>query len=187
MFLIIGLGNPGRQYIKTRHNVGFMASDVISSRYNMPFSEKAKFKAEIAEGQIAGTKVILCKPQTYMNLSGQAVQPLASFHKIPPENIIVLHDEIDLEFARIKYKFDGGNAGHNGLKSLDQYLSTKAYHRIRIGVGRPENPHISVADYVLQNFASSELSEIEFKLHAIAIDIQLIITNRLEEFKGIYK
>lgn len=172
MLLIIGLGNPGKQYDKTRHNVGFMAVDVISDRHNFSsFSEKAKLKSQIATGEIGGSKVVLCKPLTYMNLSGEAAQLVSHFYKILPENIIVIHDDIDLDFAVIRRKKGGGHAGHNGLRSIDQCLATKEYHRIRIGVGKPSIPNISVSDYVLSNFTDQEFNTLLLLLQKISDEV----------------
>ena len=122
MFLVVGLGNPGREYENTRHNVGFMAADKVFGRYRFS-SFKEKFDGLVAEGQIAGEKVLLLKPQTFMNLSGNSVVKAALFYKILPENIIVLHDDVDLEFGRLKAKCGGGSAGHNGLNGMDANIT----------------------------------------------------------------
>lgn len=170
IFLIIGLGNPGKNYETTRHNIGFMAIDYIADRHDLNLSNKSKFKADMAQGEISiqnssskssSAKVILCKPMTFMNLSGQSVAQIASYYKIPMSNIIVIHDEIDVDFAKVKTKIGGGSAGHNGIKSIDKELGNKNYHRIRLGVGRPENKNFEISDYVLSSFSASEWDDIE--------------------------
>ena len=134
-WLLVGLGNPGREYARNRHNIGFMAVDEIAREYGFPIW-KRKFQGQMAEGRIAGEKVILLKPETYMNLSGEAAGTAARFYKIPPERIWVFHDEMDLPPGRLRTKHGGGSGGHNGIKSLDQHL-TPAYGRVRLGVGHP--------------------------------------------------
>lgn len=184
MFLIVGLGNPGRQYEATRHNVGFMAVDFLSDRYNFLWSNKSKFNSDLAEGSALGIKVILCKPTTYMNLSGQAVQSIASYYKIPFNKITIIHDDIDLELGKIRYKTGGGSGGHNGIKSIDQMLGTNEYSRIRIGVGRPQNDKIDTADFVLQNFLNDEEKIIEDKLSFLSNNIELLLQGEIEKFKA---
>jgi PTH1 family peptidyl-tRNA hydrolase len=152
MQLIVGLGNHGKKYEKNRHNVGFMAVDLIAENYDFP-PFKEKFKGLVSKGEINGQEVILLKPQTYMNLSGESVQPAAAFYKITPDNITVIHDDIDLPLGKVKIKIGGGNAGHNGLKSIDQKIGSN-YRRIRIGVGRPQ---YDVSSYVLSDFAKEEI------------------------------
>ena len=135
MWLIVGLGNPGSQYKRNRHNIGFMAVDEIVRRHDLSSSKK-KFQALLSEGEIVGEKVLVLKPQTYMNLSGQSVQAAASFYKIPLDHVVVFHDELDLAFGKIRVKFSGGAAGHNGLRSIDDHLG-KDYWRVRLGIGHP--------------------------------------------------
>lgn len=152
--LICGLGNPGAQYSKNRHNVGFMMLDLIASEMNVSFLESKKFLGSIAIKKYPDVTYILLKPQTYMNLSGQSVGAVKKFYDVSLENIWVVHDEIDLAFGDVRLKQGGGHAGHNGLKSLDAHIG-KDYHRIRIGVGRPAHRD-DVSNYVLSNFPKSE-------------------------------
>lgn len=153
MLLFVGLGNPGRKYDNNRHNIGFMAVDEIVRRHN--FSEaKIKFQGLFHEGEISGEKVFILKPQTYMNLSGQSVGEAARFYKIIPDNIIVFHDELDVPSGRIKFKTGGGNAGHNGLKSIDQHIG-KNYHRVRFGIGHPGDKDM-VSGHVLGDFSKAD-------------------------------
>jgi len=136
MFLIVGLGNPGREYASHRHNVGFMAVDALWQQVRgEPFREK--FSGEYARVTLAGEPAILLKPMTYMNESGRSVQPALAFFKIAPADLIVLHDELDLPFRDVRLKFGGGHAGHNGLRSIMAHVGTGDFGRVRIGVGRP--------------------------------------------------
>jgi len=173
MFLVVGLGNPGTEYQNTRHNVGFMAADVIFSRYKF-FPFKSKFDGLIAEGQIADEKVLLLKPQTFMNLSGNSVVKAALFYKILPENIIVIHDDIDLNLGQLKAKIGGGAGGHNGLKSIDANI-TPNYNRIRIGVGHPLAKGPEVIDYVLGHFSKSDLKTLEPAFDMVAEALEVLI------------
>lgn len=178
MFLVVGLGNPGEEYANTRHNVGFMAADTLSRRYC--FSQfKSKFDGLIAEGQIGSEKVYLLKPQTFMNLSGNSVVKAALFYKILPENIIVIHDDIDLSFGQIKAKIGGGNAGHNGLKSIDAHI-TPQYNRIRIGVGRPADKAHQVVDFVLGHFSKADAKTLETTLNTVSQSVEVLIENGIE-------
>ncbi len=159
--LIVGLGNVGDKYKNTRHNAGFILVDNIHDKYNGS-DWKTKFKGEISDVKIDGNKIYLLKPSTYMNLSGESVCEAVKFFKIKIEEVLVVHDEIDLEFGQIKIKQGGGNAGHNGLKSISQICGND-YFRYRVGVGHPRDiiPGMEVADYVLSKFSLEELKEIK--------------------------
>ena len=180
MFLVVGLGNPGAEYAATRHNVGFMAADVIHSRYNFsPF--RAKFNGLMAEGQIEGEKVYLLKPQTFMNLSGNSVVQAAKFYKILPENIVVIHDDMDLPTDKIKAKQGGGSGGHNGIKSIDSCI-TPNYNRIRIGVGHPaDKSGDKVINHVLSDFSKADKENIERDLEIVADILPTFITKGIAE------
>lgn len=158
MFLLVGLGNIGSEYELTRHNFGFLLLDQIVEDHDL-ISQGKKFKAEVFSGEIAGEKIIALKPHTFMNLSGRAVIEAANFYKIPPKNILVFHDEIDLPLGRVKIKTGGGNAGHNGLRSLDDVIG-KNYVRLRLGVGRSEIQQIEVANHVLGKFSAAEMIQV---------------------------
>jgi PTH1 family peptidyl-tRNA hydrolase len=134
--MIVGLGNPGRQYENTRHNIGWMALDALATRYSLRYDE-TQFKAIFAKGTIRGHKVLLVKPQTYMNLSGEAVQPLASFYKIPTERILAVHDDMDIDFGTLRMRAKGSAGGQKGLKSIIQRMGTQEINRLRIGIDRP--------------------------------------------------
>lgn len=151
MWLIVGLGNPGAKYLKTRHNIGFMCVDVLAG--DAPF--KSEHKAEVARIMIGDQKAVLAKPQTFMNLSGESVQPLMHFYKIGIENLIVLHDEVDVPYAHMRVQKNRSAGGHNGLKSINEKLGSQDYYRVRLGVGRPTTM-MDTADYVLQNFSKDE-------------------------------
>ncbi len=160
-FLIVGLGNPGREYKDNRHNVGFMLIDRLSVRLNARLS-RVQAKALVGDVNYEGNKIILAKPQTYMNLSGQSIQGLAHFYKIPLENMIVAHDDLDLPFGTIRIRPGGGPGGQKGVASTIERLGTKDFRRLRIGIGRPPG-RMDPAAYVLQNFAVADqtlLSEI---------------------------
>ena len=181
MKLIIGLGNPGRKYISTWHNLGFVAIDELRELVGGDkFKKSAKFQAEIATGNIGDEKLILAKPQTFMNNSGQAVGEIARFYKIPTEDVIVLHDDIDLVFGKIKVKQGGGHAGHNGLRSIDSHIG-KEYWRVRFGVSHPGNAD-DVADYVLNNFSKQEQQEVERLAADIARAFIHLVSGNNEQF-----
>ena len=159
--IIVGLGNPGAKYKFTRHNVGFMALDLLAGGLGLSFSNGGlgkKLNAEILQCEIAGKKVLLIKPQTFMNLSGESISKLYQEHRhLKEAKLIVLHDEVDIEFGKIRVKNGGGDAGHNGLKSIRQQIGTGEYFRIRMGVGRPPSDwRIQLADFVLTPFRKDE-------------------------------
>ncbi|MCB9991260.1 MAG: aminoacyl-tRNA hydrolase [Rhodospirillales bacterium] len=153
-WLFVGLGNPGPEYAGNRHNIGFMVVDAMASEFGYP-SWRSKFQGDLAEGRIDGHKVILLKPTTYMNNSGQAVKAAAKFYKINPDRIVIFHDELDLEPAKIRIKQGGGNAGHNGLKSIQAHMGTPDFWRVRLGIGHPGDK-ARVHGYVLRDFAKAE-------------------------------
>lgn len=146
-----GLGNPGREYARNRHNVGFMVTDELARRYGTPF--RSKFAGRLAELRLAGKRAALLEPETFMNESGRSLAAAVRFYKLAPERLLVVHDEVDLEPGRLQLRTGGGLAGHNGLRSIAQALGTKEFLRLRIGVGRPgRGDRRSVADFVLSNF-----------------------------------
>ena len=179
MWLIVGLGNPGSQYQHNRHNVGFMAVDEIVRRYDLS-EPKKKFQGLVSEGKIGGEKVLVLKPQTYMNLSGQSVQAAASFYKISPNHVIVFHDELDLAFGKVRVKFSGGAAGHNGLRSLDDHLG-KDYWRVRLGIDHPGAKEF-VTRHVLGDFAKADKLLLEKLLEAIAENIEKLLKEDMDGF-----
>jgi len=156
---IVGLGNPGKNYEKTRHNVGFMVIDELSKRWNLPLN-KEKFKGLYGTGTINGEKVILLKPLTYMNLSGESIRPLLDYYDIELEDLIVIYDDLDLPTGKIRLRTKGSAGGHNGIKSTIQYLGTQNFNRLRIGIDRPSNG-MTVTDYVLGVFSEGDRPLIE--------------------------
>ena len=182
MFLIVGLGNPGAEYAETRHNVGFMCVDAFADDFAFA-SFKAKFDGLIAEGKINGKKVYLLKPHTYMNLSGNSVVKAANFYKILPQNIIVIHDDMDLEVGKVKAKIGGGTGGHNGLKSIDSAISPN-YNRIRIGVGHPQNKGEAVVNHVLSRFSKKDREIINQKINLINENIEILINDGVAKFSN---
>ncbi len=172
IYLLIGLGNPGKDYSGNRHNVGFMAVDEIAARYKFSAWSK-KFRGLICEGKIGEEKVYLLKPQTYMNLSGESAGEMARFYKIAVENIIAIHDELDLPLGKLRVKRGGGNGGHNGLESLDRYLGVD-YMRVRIGIGHPGDKDM-VSDYVLSDFAKQEKPAAQMMVDEISKHVGLLL------------
>jgi len=176
--LVAGLGNPGREYAATRHNVGFMVADELARR--LGGSWRAKFSGDLAEVRLNGLRLALLKPQTFMNESGRSVGAAARFFKVEPEDLLVVHDEVDLEPGRLQARLGGGLAGHNGLRSVAQHLGTPEFGRLRIGVGRPErgDPR-PVADFVLSEF-SPEL-DVDSLVARAADAVESVATEGLEE------
>ncbi|WP_366655752.1 aminoacyl-tRNA hydrolase [Fodinicurvata sp. EGI_FJ10296] len=165
MIVMVGLGNPGNQYAYNRHNIGFMALDDIAERHRFsPF--KQKFNALLAEGRIGDTKIIALKPQTFMNRSGQAVGEAIRFYKVPPGDVIVFYDDLDLAPGKVRVKRGGGAGGHNGLRSIDQHIGPE-YWRVRIGIGHPGDKD-RVTGYVLSNFAGRDEDWLDPLLEAMA-------------------
>ena len=171
--LIVGLGNPGRKYAGNRHSVGFQCLDRLAEAWGLPFSRR-KHKALLAQGEIAGLKVILAKPQTFMNLSGDAVERLARFYKLPPENILVIYDDLDLPLGRVRLRPEGGSGGHKGMKSIVEHLGTNGFPRLRVGIGRPT--HGDPVDYVLDDFAPDEQIAIEEAYERVVSTVELWLT-----------
>ena len=183
MYLVVGLGNPGEEYSKTRHNIGFIAADEIHSRYNFtPFKEK--FEGLISEATIENNKIILLKPQTYMNLSGNSVSKVAQFYKIPPQNITVIHDDKDLALGKLKAKKGGSAGGHNGLKNIDSHIGNE-YNRIRIGVGSPKEHNIDTINFVLSRFSKQELDTLSTQIDFIAATIKDLINKGIDHYSNI--
>lgn len=176
MFLIVGLGNPGKEYENTRHNIGFDAVDRISHKYNIDIN-RIKFKGMYGEGSIEGEKVILLKPLTYMNLSGESVREIVNFYKIDSKNIIIIHDDVDLEVGRIRIRLKGSSGGHNGIKSIIYQLGTEEFVRLKLGVGKAERDMVS---HVLGKF-SKEDREIEEKVLNSAVEATSAIINESPE------
>jgi PTH1 family peptidyl-tRNA hydrolase len=164
--LLVGLGNPGRQYEQNRHNIGFLFLDALAEKYGAP-AWQTKFKGEVSEIEHKGNRIRLLKPQTFMNLSGISTSEMANFYKIPLEDVVVIHDELDLPFCKFKMKQGGGSGGHNGLKSIDSHLGLN-YHRLRFGIGHPGDKS-KVHSHVLSDFNAEENAKLE-KVFKILLD-----------------
>jgi PTH1 family peptidyl-tRNA hydrolase len=176
--LVAGLGNPGREYERNRHNAGWMVVDELARRHGASF--RGKFSGRLAETRVAERRIALLKPETYMNESGRSVAPAARFFKLDPESVLVVHDDVDLELGRVQARFGGGLAGHNGLRSIAQALGTQEFLRLRIGVGRPaRGDRRPVADYVLSPFEPDEDVEALIALGADAVES--LVADGLEE------
>jgi PTH1 family peptidyl-tRNA hydrolase len=171
MLLLVGLGNPGPRYAYNRHNVGFMALELIRKRYGFS-AARQRFEGEASEGTVAGEKVLALKPLTFMNESGRAVGAAANFHKIPPEDVIVLHDEIDLAPGKVRAKRGGGHAGHNGLRSIVQHIGPE-FRRVRMGVGHPGKER--VLGHVLNDFSAEEREWAGAMIGAVSDSLPLLI------------
>ena len=178
-WLIVGLGNPGAQYSRNRHNVGQMVLDELADRVGGTFKIH-KARAQVLEGRlgIGGPRMVLAKPVTYMNVSGGPVSGLARFYDIEPSRVVAVHDEIDIPFNTVKLKLGGGEGGHNGLRDISKALATKDYLRVRVGVGRPPG-RMDTADFVLRDFAPAEKKELPFLLDEAADAVELLIRDGL--------
>ncbi|MDZ7882342.1 MAG: aminoacyl-tRNA hydrolase [Mycobacterium sp.] len=177
--LVVGLGNPGPNYAKTRHNLGFMVADLLAGRIGSGFKVHKKSGAEVTTGRLGNRAVVLAKPRVYMNESGRQVGPLAKFYSVSPADVVVLHDELDIEFGRIRLKLGGGEGGHNGLRSVAAALGTKDFQRVRIGVGRPPGRKDPAA-YVLENFSTVERPEVPIICEQAADATELLLAQGLE-------
>lgn len=177
--LVVGLGNPGPQYAKTRHNVGFMVADLLAARMGAAFKVHKRSGAEIVTGRLGHRPIVLAKPRTYMNESGRHVGPLANFYSVAPGDVIVIHDELDVDFGRIRLKLGGGEGGHNGLRSIANALGTKNFQRVRIGIGRPPGRKDPAA-FVLETFSTPERPEIPVICEQAADATELLIEIGLE-------
>ena len=183
--IVAGLGNPGSEYEKTRHNAGFIAIDYIADACGVKI-DKLKFRALVAEAQIGGVRVLLMKPQTFMNSSGEAIAAAASFYKIPPENVIVLHDEISFEPGKIRIRRKGSAGGHNGLKSIIAQLSSDAFPRIKIGVGQKPSPDYDLINWVLGRFSQADLAAIGEELPNISSAVELMLLGKIDDAMNKY-
>lgn len=178
MFLLVGLGNPGPEYSRNRHNIGFMAVAAIACVWRFSPWRK-RFQGQTAEGMVEGTKVLALQPHTYMNLSGQAVGEAMRFHKLAPEQVVVLHDDLDLPPGKVRVKKGGGHGGHNGLRSLDSHIG-KEYWRIRLGIGHPGDKS-AVHGHVLHDFAKADQEWLEPLLEALAHGFPLVLAGEGEK------
>jgi PTH1 family peptidyl-tRNA hydrolase len=177
--LIVGLGNPGPAYAKTRHNLGVMVADLLAGKDGSTFKQHKRSGAEATTIRLGGRAVNLAKPRTYMNTSGPQVAALAKFFSVPPGNVIVLHDELDVDFGVVRLKLGGGEGGHNGLRSVSQSLGTKDFQRVRIGIGRPPGRKDPAA-FVLENFTRAEAEQVPLLCEHAADATELLVRLGLE-------
>ncbi len=184
MYIIAGLGNPGSAYEKTKHNMGFLAIDNLADKLNINVN-RIKFKGLVGEGRIGSERVILVKPQTYMNNSGESIREICNFYKVPAENLIVLIDDIDIGFANLRIKQKGSAGTHNGLKSIISHLQSDKFARIKIGVGKQKTGQ-DLADFVLSGFSKNELKEIEETIDNAALAAMEIVENGIESSMNKY-
>jgi PTH1 family peptidyl-tRNA hydrolase len=177
LVLLAGLGNPGPQYAGNRHNVGFLVADELAARIGGSFKAH-RSGAELLEGRIAGVRVALAKPRSYMNLSGGPVKAVARFFKVPPSGLVVVHDELDLDYGVVRLKLDGGENGHNGLRSISSALGTREYYRVRFGIGRPPG-RMNAADFVLKDFSATERRELALHVDRCADAVEELLAKGL--------
>lgn len=185
MYLVVGLGNPGKQYDMTRHNIGFHTIDYIADEYRVKVN-KLKYKALYGECSIGGEKVLLIKPQTYMNLSGESLIDFVKFFKVPVENVLVINDDISLDTGKLRIRAKGSAGGHNGLKSIIYQLGSDEFVRLKIGVGAPEHKDYELADYVLGRFTKDEVPILEETIIKCKKAVEEIIKNGVESAMSRY-
>ncbi len=178
-YMIVGLGNPGMQYARTRHNAGFMAMDRLAEQYGVTVN-RSKFQALIGETTIEGKRVLLMKPQTFMNNSGEAVGEAARFYKLSADKILILSDDITLDVGRLRVRRKGSDGGHNGLKSIREHLGSDGYPRIKIGVGQKPHPDYDLVDWVLGNFSSEDMEKLKEAFPTVIEGIQKILTGNID-------
>lgn len=174
-WIVVFLGNPGPKYRDTRHNAGFMAADAMEKKLGVSIN-KLRFKALTAQATLGGEKVLLLKPQTYMNLSGESVSPAAAFYKVPPEHIIVVSDEVSLPIGKLRIRKSGSAGGHNGLKNIIAMLGTDAFPRIRMGVGAPPHADYDMADWVLSSFKNQDADDMRSLAVRVCDAVECYIT-----------
>ena len=183
--MVVGLGNPGLQYEKTRHNVGFMVADLFADKQNFTFG-KNKMDAVLGEAKINGQRVLVIKPQTYMNCSGKAVSKIASFYKIPTDRIIVMHDDISLDVGKIRMRRKGSDGGQRGMRDIIELMGTDNIMRIKIGVGQKPHPDYDLKDWVLGKFPKSQQSDLEKALENSTLALKEIMQNGIDSAMNKY-
>ena len=185
VWLVVGLGNPGPTYAGHRHNIGYLVAEELASRMKASFRRHKTGRADVVEGRLGapgtpGPRVVLVRSHAYMNEVGGSVKAVASFYQVPPERIVVVHDELDLDFGRMRAKLGGGDNGHNGLKSLRSSFGTGDFHRVRAGIGRPPGRQ-DVADFVLSNYSTTERKELPFQVGDAADAVESLVTDGLDK------
>ena len=181
MYLIAGLGNPGPDYATTRHNIGFVLVDRLAARWHARWALEKKFQARLAKAERDGRKVILCQPQTFMNASGEAVGAVSRFYQLPAESILIGVDDADLPLGHVRMKTEGSSGGHHGLESVEQQLATRAYPRLRLGIGRRSEDDREITDYVLGRFAAAERATVEEVLDRATQQVECWLSAGIQE------
>lgn len=184
-FLVVGLGNPDKKYTFTRHNSGFLCVDMLAEKYGFAVN-KLKFKSLLGDAEIGGHRCLVLKPQTFMNLSGEAVRDAAQFYKIPPERIIVLFDDISLDVGKIRIRRKGTDGGHNGIKNIIYHLNSDRFPRIKIGVGKKPHPDYDLADWVLSEFKKDEETPLKDALEHACAALELMLDGKIDEAMNQY-
>lgn len=184
-WLVVGLGNPGKKYEGTRHNAGFMAADALAKQLDIRV-ERVKFHALIGDGLCGGKRILLAKPQTYMNLSGQAVDEIMTFYKIPPERLLVMCDDISLEPGKLRIRRKGSHGGQNGMRNIIDMVETDQFCRIKLGVGKKPHPDYNLADWVLSHFTQNELKEMQQSAEHAAAAVALIVNGDIDKAMNLY-
>ena len=184
LWLVAGLGNPGRSYARNRHNAGFMVLDVLAARAGGRFKSH-RARADVLEGRLAGARAVLAKPRSFMNVSGGPVKSLCDFYKVPVERLIVVHDELDIPFGAVRLKRGGGDNGHNGLRSVTQALGTRDYLRVRFGVGRPPG-RMEAAAFVLKDFSAAERRDLDLEVDRAADAAEALIADGLGAAQNVF-
>jgi PTH1 family peptidyl-tRNA hydrolase len=187
LFLIVGLGNPGKEYAKTRHNAGFLLVENLAENWNANWTAEKKFSSQLANAERSGNKFVLCEPQTFMNASGEAVRKLADYFHLPPEKILLVVDDADLPFGEIRLRGSGSSGGHHGLESVEEHLGTREFPRLRIGIGRKDGSR-QITNYVLGQFAKDETELLEKVLAQAAKQVECWADNgiakAMNQFNG---
>ena len=184
-WLVVGLGNPGPTYAATRHNVGYRVADVLAARMGGALKAHTSKRADVVEGRLAGERVVLGRTRSYMNESGGPISTLTAYYDVEPDHLVVIHDELDIPFGTLRVKFGGGDNGHNGLRSIRQSLDTGDFHRVRVGIGRPQG-RMSVHDFVLKAFSSAERKELPVNVEEAADAAESLMTRGLEATQSTY-
>jgi len=180
VWLVVGLGNPGPSYAGNRHNIGYMVLDELAGRTGSTFRPHKTGRADVVEGRLGGQRVVLARGRCYMNESGGPVSALAKFYKVPVENVVAIHDELDIPFDTLRVKLGGGDNGHNGLRSMRRSLDSGEFYRVRVGIGRPPGRQ-SPADFVLSDYSSAERKVLPFQVDRAADAVECLVTEGLEK------
>jgi PTH1 family peptidyl-tRNA hydrolase len=181
LYLVAGLGNPGTEYALTRHNAGFLAVERFGKRFSAGWKQEGKFRSRMARVEVSGRKVILCEPQTYMNASGEAIEPIAAYYKVPLERMLIAVDDADLPFGQIRLRAEGSSGGHHGLQSLEERLGSRRFARLRIGIGRTEQGLREITGHVLGRFCAEETELLEKVLERTASQIECFLTEGVQQ------